>query len=116
MEQFDKIVELTNETNFDDLMYYFISNTTREKWWFWKEDSNFLEKIKSGGMNIEEDEKLQKFFKPNLNEIVENSKKMHYKLLNSFTNHKKVLFNYLIIILQLYLRLNIMQSIEKYVL
>ena len=31
MEQLDKIVELTNETNFDDLMYYFISNTTREK-------------------------------------------------------------------------------------
>ena len=35
-------------------------------------------------MNIEEEEKLQ-----NLNEIVENSKKMHYKLLNSFVSEAK---------------------------
>ena len=33
--------------------------------------------------------------------------------LNCFTNHEKLLLNYLMIILQLYLRLNTKQNMEK---
>ena len=35
---------------------------------------------------------------------------MHWKILNWFTNHEKLLLNYLMIILQLHLRLNSKQK------
>ena len=40
-------------------------------------------------------------------DLNQESKKMTLKILNCFTNHEKQLLNYLIIILQLYLRRNI---------
>ena len=66
-------------------------------------------------MKLEERKKLQK---SNLNEISkgrynQKSKKVHWKILNCFTNYEKLLLNYLIIILQLYLRLNTNQFMEK---
>ena len=66
-------------------------------------------------MKLEERKKLQK---SNLNEISkgrynQKSKKAHWKILNCFTNYEKLLLNYLIIILQLYLRLNTNQFMEK---
>ena len=38
---------------------------------------------------------------------------MTLKILNCFMNHEKLLLNYLINILQLYLRLNTKQNMEK---
>ena len=54
-------------------------------------------------MKLEVAKKLQNVFKTNLNEISKDinqrSKKVHWKILNCFTNHKKLLLNCLIIIL-----------------
>ena len=30
-ERFDEVIELTNETNFDDLIYYFKGNSSRKR-------------------------------------------------------------------------------------
>ena len=72
-------------------------------------------------MDLEEVKKLQNVFKPNLNEISrereryinQKSKKVHWKILNCFTNHEKLLLSYLMIILQLHLRINTKQIHEK---
>ena len=46
-------------------------------------------------------------------DINQKSKKDHWKILNCFTNHEKMLLNHSMIILQLYLRLNTKQLMEK---
>ena len=46
-------------------------------------------------------------------DINQKSKKVHWKMLNCFRNHKKLLLIYLIIILQFYLRLNTKQFMEE---
>ena len=46
-------------------------------------------------------------------DINQKSKKVQWKILNCLTNLEKLLLNYLMIILQLYLRLNTKQFMEK---
>ena len=53
---------------------------------------------------------LTKYQKKDLNQ---KSKKVHYKILNCFTNHGKLLLNYLMNVLQLHLKLNTKQNMEK---
>ena len=53
---------------------------------------------------------LTKYQKKDLNQ---KSKKVHYKILNCFTNHGKLLLNYLMNVLQLRLKLNTKQNMEK---
>ena len=45
--------------------------------------------------------------------INQQSKKIRWKILNCFRNHEKLLLNRLMIILQLHLRLNTKQFMEK---
>ena len=66
-------------------------------------------------MKLEEAKKLQNIFKSNLNKISKGrskpkEQKVHQKILRGFTNHEKLLLNYLMIILQLYLKLNRKQN------
>ena len=67
---------------------------------------------------LEKAKKYQKIFKFNLNEIVKGrhkskEKESALKILKYFTKNNKLLINYLMIILQLHLRLNITQFMEK---
>ena len=69
-------------------------------------------------MKLEEEKKQQKVFKSNLNKISRGmfkseKQKMTLKILKFFTNHKKLLLSYLVIILQLCLRLNTKKNMEK---
>ena len=70
-------------------------------------------------MKLEEaKKKLQNGFKSNLNKIPtgrhkSKEQKKHSKVLNCFTNHETLLLNYLMIILQLCLRLNTSEFMEK---
>ena len=79
---------------------------------------NFLKKTQSGEIKLEEAKKQQNVFKSNLNETLRGrfkseDQKMVLKILNCFTKNEKVSLNYLIINLQLYLRLNTKEKIEK---
>ena len=79
---------------------------------------NFLKKTQSGQIKLEEAKKQQNVFKSNLNETLRGrfkseDQKMVLKILNCFTKNEKVSLNYLIINLQLYLRLNTKKKIEK---
>ena len=118
-ERFDEIKELTDELNQNNLIYYFKGNTFRKRLDDFNNGIELLKKIKSGEMKLEKAKNLQNVFKSNLNEISrgrfesEDQKKMHLKILNYFTNHEKLLSIYLMIILQLYLRLNTNQFMEK---
>ena len=69
-------------------------------------------------MKLQLAKKLGNVFKSNLNKISKerqqvNEQKSTLKILNCFTNQKKLLLNYLMIILQLYLRLNTKKFMEK---
>ena len=69
-------------------------------------------------MKIEEAKNMQNVFKLNLNKISKGrfkseEQKSALKILNCITNYKKLLLNYLAIVLQFYLRLNTNQFMEK---
>ena len=44
-ERFDEIIELTDETNFDDLIYYFKGDTARKIFDDFKNGMKLLEKL-----------------------------------------------------------------------
>ena len=61
-------------------------------------------------MKIEEAKKFQNVFKSNLKEISKGrheleERESELKISNCFTNHQKLLLNYLMIIFQLYMKL-----------
>ena len=114
----NKIKELTYEIDYDDLTYYFTGNKARKRFDDFNNEIELFRKIQSGEIKLEESKKLQKIFKSNLNKILRgrfksNEQKVHRKILNRVTNYEKLLLNYLIIIPQLYLRLNTKQNMEK---
>ena len=53
-------MELTNEINFDDIIYYFKGSTARKRIDEFGSGIELFEKIKSGDMKFEETVKLQK--------------------------------------------------------
>ena len=63
-------------------------------------------------MKLEDAKELQNIFKSNLKKISKERFKIQ-KILNSFTNHDKLLLNYIMIILQLNLKLKTKQNKEK---
>ena len=68
-EILDEIIELTNEANFNDLIYHFMGDTASKKFDGFKNRIKLFEKLKSGDMKLEEAKKMQNVFKSNLNEI-----------------------------------------------
>ena len=113
-ERFDEIKEFTNEMNQNDLIYYFKGNTARKIVDNFNNGIELFRKIQSSKRKLKEVKKLQNVFKSNLNEISRGrnkseEQKWHQKILNCFTNYEKLLLNYLIVILKLYLRLNTKQ-------
>ena len=68
-EIFDEIIELTNEANFNDLIYHFMGDTASKKFDGFENRIKLFEKLKSGDLKLEEAKKLQNVFKSNLNEI-----------------------------------------------
>ena len=66
--------------------------------------SNFFKKIQPGEIKLEEVKKLQNIFnysqtKYQEENVNQKTKKVHWKILNCFTNHEKLFLNYLKIIL-----------------
>ena len=64
-----KYTPLTNETNFNAVIYYFQGNTTRKKIYNFADEIILFEKAKSGDMKLEETKKLLNVIKSNLNKI-----------------------------------------------
>ena len=69
-------------------------------------------------MKLEEARKHKNLFRSSLNnikrkDINQMSKKVYYKILKCFRKHEKRLSNFLTIILQLHLRLNIKQFMKR---
>ena len=56
-ERFDKIIELTDETNFDNLRYYLEGDSSRKRFGDFKNGTKLFGKIKSGGMKLEDAKK-----------------------------------------------------------
>ena len=67
-ERFDKIKELSSETNDDDLKYYFKRYTTRKRFDDFNNAIELFRNIQSGEMKLEEAKTMQYVFKSNLNE------------------------------------------------
>ena len=88
-ERFDEIIELADEINSHYLIYYFKGKTA------WKKFDDFNGAIKS----FEKEAKnLQNVFKSNLNKTLtggykSEEQKSALKVLNCFTNHKKLSLN-----------------------
>ena len=75
-------------------------------------------KIQFSEMKLEDVKELQNIFNPNLNEILKSrykseEQKSALQNIMFITNLQKLLLNYLMTILQLYLRLNTNQFMEK---
>ena len=60
---------LTNETNFNAVIYYFKGDTARKKIDNFADEIILFEKAKSGDTKLEETKKLQNVFQSNLNKI-----------------------------------------------
>ena len=104
IEKLDEIEELTDEINPNYLIYYFKGNTFRKRSDDFNNGIELFKTIKSGETKLEEAKKLQNVFKSDLNEILRGrykteEQKSALKILNVFTNHEKLLLNYLMIIL-----------------
>ena len=56
-ERFDKIIELTDETNFDNLRYYLEGDSSRKRFGDFKNGTKHFGKKKSVGTNLEEAKK-----------------------------------------------------------
>ena len=54
-EIFDETIELTDETNFDDLMHYFRDDIGTKKFCNCKNEMKLFEKTKSGDMKLEKE-------------------------------------------------------------
>ena len=85
------LIELTDETNFDDLLCYFKCDTARKKIDDFENGVKLLEQIKSD----------------------DTSTKLHYEILNCCMKHEELLLSCLMIILQLHLRLNLSNSWKR---
>ena len=117
-KKFDDIKELTDKINHDDLICFFAGNAARERNYNFNNGIEILRKIQSGKKKLQLAKKLGNVFKSNLNKISKerqqvNEQKSTLKILNCFTNQKKLLSNYLVIIFQSYLRLNTKKFMEK---
>ena len=67
-ERFYEIIDLTNKANFDDLIYYFKGDSSRNN--DFKNRIKLFKKMKSGEKKIKLAKKLRSLFKSNLNETV----------------------------------------------
>ena len=68
--KFGKIIELTDEINENNLIYFFKDNSTRKRFDNFNNAIKLFRKIRSGEIKLEEAKKLQNVFKSNLNEIL----------------------------------------------
>ena len=57
--RFHEIIKLTDWTNFDDLIYYFINECAKKIFDDFKNGIKHLEKIKSAVINLEEAKKIK---------------------------------------------------------
>ena len=99
-------------------MYYFKGNTARKRFDDFNNGIELFRTIQPDEIKLEETKKLQNVFKSNLNKISRGRNKSKQQKsasenINCFTNLEKLLLNYLMIILQLYLRLNTKKFMEK---
>ena len=81
---FKEKAELTNETNFDNLIYYY-KNMSKKRFNDLDNVIKLFEKIEDGDMKLEELKSKQNVFKSNLNEIKkeglkQKSKKVQQKI------------------------------------
>ena len=114
----DDITELEIKVNLHDLINRYKSKTPDEKFNEYDNALNLIDKIKNGEIKLAEAKNDQIIFKSNLSEIKETtkkdqkSKKTHYTILTCFTKQETRLLNFLMIILQWYLKQKIKQKMR----
>ena len=89
-EWFDEIIELTDEINLDDLIYYFRKESSRKRFDEFENGINLFEKIKYGDEKLEEAKKYKKVFKSTLKEIARGRYKS--KVQNSALQNIKMVY------------------------
>ena len=118
-----KIEEITNldkQVDPDDLLYSYKGNTADAKFNQFDNASSLLDKIRDAKISLADAKNDQEKFKSNLNEIKKGKKKHRSKekkmlciILKCFRKQGIVLLNFMIIIIQWYLKQNIKQLKEQ---
>ena len=112
----DLIEKDLNETNFDDIVYYFKGDSSSKRFDYFKIGRKLFEKMKSDDIKLEEVKSNKMCFKSKRykkRKVLIKRENVHLKILKCFTKHIKKLSHNLMIILELHLRLNIKQFTEK---
>ena len=114
----EEIQDLSKQIDFNNLTYRYKGNTASKTFIGFKGPLGFYRNIQEGYITLEKSEKKQKEFKSEINEIVtgRNQSEDQKSVINNIktlTNHKKSLSNCLVIIQELYLRLNTRQNKKK---
>ena len=114
----EEIQDLSKQINLNNLTYLYQGNTAPKTFIGFKDPLDFYKNIEKGYITLDKAEKEQKEFKFKINEIVIGCKrsqdpKKAIKNIKTLTNHKKNLSSCLMIILELSLKLNAKQNIEK---
>ena len=112
-----EILDLINATNFDDLIYY-IKNRKSRRFDDVKNEIKLYEKNKIWQCEAREAKEYQNMFKLNPTKVKRSGfkskeQKSTTQNIEMLPNARKKLSNYLMIILQLHLSLNIKQFMEK---
>ena len=108
-----KILELNWETNYDDLTYHFKHRNIPENISIGFDNAiSFLKKIRDCNITPEKTIKDQNEYKSALaeikgQEIKQNNKIVHYSKLKRFTKQETDFINFLMVVLQLHLYLNL---------
>ena len=108
-----KILELNWETNYDDLTYHFKHRNIPENISIGFDNAiSFLKKIRDRNITPEKTIKDQNEYKSGLaeikgQEIKQNNKIVHYAKLKRFTKQETDFINFLMVVLQLHLYLNL---------
>ena len=109
---------LTNKEDHKSIYKEIFDKLVKEKFDAMQEWYEHFRKIQFSEMKLEDVKELQNIFKPNLNKILKSrykseEQKSALQNIMFITNLQKLLLNYLMTILQLYLRLNTNQFMEK---
>ena len=120
----DDITEVDEKANRDDLIYRYKGKTPDKKFNEYDNALNLIDKIKNGEIKLAEGKNDQIKFKSNLSEIKKGNnkkrsnkqkkkekKKTHYTILICFIKQETRLLNFLMSILQWYLKRKIKQKI-----
>ena len=114
----EEIRDLSKQIDFNNLTYNYKGKIAPKNFVVFKGPLNFYKNFDDGNITLGKTEEKLKEFKSDINEIIKGSKKSEeqknvIKILKHLTNYEKKLSNCLTIILELHLKLNTKQNMEK---